>query len=219
MPYRCTRFLTPVVALVAAMMVTWSNAAAPSARAAQNIPESESRGPLPQTPATPMTTVNPIPPPPSAVPPPLPSGREVQEFTANMPYCEPGEVYRPSPFPELNGCRQRPANVYIGCEIPPCPPGTSSTHIRPRGLAVERVVVTIGDDALEPPEIVAPLSTEIIWVNNGRNQHRLTAPGRWTSDPLRPGDQWSIRIAVPGTFDYHDTLYPEIQGRVIIQVQ
>jgi hypothetical protein len=47
----------------------------------------------------------PIPPPPSAQPPALPTSPEFQQFVMTMPYCEPGEQYRPSPFPGVSGCR------------------------------------------------------------------------------------------------------------------
>jgi len=44
----------------------------------------------------------PLPPPSHPLP---PTSREFREFSRSMPECRPGEQGRPSPFPDVNGCR------------------------------------------------------------------------------------------------------------------
>src|SRR5579884_268100 len=113
----------------------------------------------------------------------------------------------PWPFPGVGVC---PGFARYPGIMPPAAPVAPPTP-------VQRVRLAIGDNYFFPAEISVPVGPQVAWVNNGRNQHTVTAPGIWDSGTINPGGRWAALFAVTGTFDYMCRIHPdEMRGRLIV---
>jgi plastocyanin len=76
------------------------------------------------------------------------------------------------------------------------------------GVSVD--VQTI-DNTFRPASVEVAAGTEIVWTNDGRNEHNvLPVEGEdWgvEADAFAPGDEYSHRFTEPGTVDYYCSLH------------
>jgi plastocyanin len=78
---------------------------------------------------------------------------------------------------------------------------------------VEGVTVDVQaiDNTFRPAEVEVAAGTEVVWTNDGRNEHNvLPVEGEdWgvEADAFAPGDDYSHRFTEPGTFDYYCSLH------------
>jgi plastocyanin len=78
---------------------------------------------------------------------------------------------------------------------------------------VEGVTVDVQaiDNTFRPEEVEVAAGTEVVWTNDGRNEHNvLPVEGEdWgvEADAFTPGHDYSHRFTEPGTFDYYCSLH------------
>ena len=67
------------------------------------------------------------------------------------------------------------------------------------------------DNTFRPAESEVAAGTEVVWANDGRNEHNvLPVEGEdWgvEADAFTPGDEYSYRFTEPGTYDYYCSLH------------
>lgn len=78
---------------------------------------------------------------------------------------------------------------------------------------VEGVTVDVQaiDNTFRPAEVEVAAGTEVVWANDGRNEHNVlpVESEDWgvEADAFAPGDDYSHRFTEPGTFDYYCSLH------------
>lgn len=71
----------------------------------------------------------------------------------------------------------------------------------------------------EPADVIVETGTTVIWRNNGKNVHTVTADGNSVdSGDLQPGTTWRHTFEQPGTFAYHCTPHPWMQASVRVVI-
>ena len=80
--------------------------------------------------------------------------------------------------------------------------------------------VSINDLTVTPGALVVAPGTEVMWHNDGRNRHTVTADGgAFGSAPLFPGDEFTISApATPGTYAYHCRFHAYIRGSLTVSL-
>lgn len=67
------------------------------------------------------------------------------------------------------------------------------------------------DNTFRPEEVEVAAGTEVVWVNDGRNEHNvLPVEGDgWGVEAaaFAPGDEYSHRFTAPGTYGYYCSLH------------
>lgn len=78
--------------------------------------------------------------------------------------------------------------------------------------------VSITDHTVIPDALVVAPSTKVVWRNDGRNRHTVTADdGSFGSAPLFRGDKFTISApATPGVFAYHCIFHSYIRGTLTV---
>jgi len=85
------------------------------------------------------------------------------------------------------------------------------------GTPIETNQVSIGNDFFSAPSIQVPVGTTVTWTwNSGGTQHNVTFPDA-TSGDRSGGATFSRTFNTPGTFSYHCTLHPGMNGSVGVQ--
>lgn len=80
--------------------------------------------------------------------------------------------------------------------------------------------VSINDRAVVPGALVVAPATEVMWHNDGRNRHNVTADdGSFRSQTLLTGDDFTITApAAPGVYAYHCTFHSFIRGTLTVSL-
>jgi plastocyanin len=81
------------------------------------------------------------------------------------------------------------------------------------------------DFDFDPPQLVVPAGTTVVWTNVGPTPHTVAgtsgvgagAAVLWTSDIMMTGDTYSFTFSAPGTYPIICTLHPNMIGTVIVQ--
>lgn len=83
--------------------------------------------------------------------------------------------------------------------------------------------VEIAQMQFEPEEITVSPGDTVVWINRDPVNHNIIdeRAGTFSSDTLKAGDEWSIRVPGPGNGDieYVCSLHPIMKGRIEIAVQ
>jgi plastocyanin len=81
-------------------------------------------------------------------------------------------------------------------------------------------MIEVVDYAFSPNQMVVPLGTTVLFVNDGSDGHDVTGSGpggAWRSGPLAPSERYSRQFGLAGNYDYVCTIHPEMRGRVVVQ--
>lgn len=87
----------------------------------------------------------------------------------------------------------------------------------------QRVTIKITDKGFEPQFITVSVGTIVTWNNTDSFLHSVASnpfpessehPDLKTAKPINTGDNYTYRVNKPGTYNYHDPLYPERGGTV-----
>src|SRR5438477_9628945 len=79
--------------------------------------------------------------------------------------------------------------------------------------AASSVAVTIQSFAFMPQMATATADQTLTWTNMDSVAHTVTSDdGTWDSGPLQPGETFSVTLAQPGTYAYHCSMHPFMQG-------
>lgn len=69
----------------------------------------------------------------------------------------------------------------------------------------------------EPPDLIIETGTTVIWRNNGKNVHTVSADDKsFDSGEIQPGATWQHTFESAGAFAYHCTPHPWMQAQVRI---
>lgn len=96
------------------------------------------------------------------------------------------------------------------------PPAASA----PTAPAAAVRTVAITDAAVSPAALVVAPGTEVMWRNQGRNRHTVTADGgAFASAPLFSGDEFTIAApAAAGVYAYHCRFHSYIRGSLTVSL-
>ena len=90
----------------------------------------------------------------------------------------------------------------------------------PTGPVAAVRTVAISDAAVIPNALVVAPATEVMWHNDGRNRHNITADdGSFVSRTLLTGDEFAISApAAAGVYAYHCTFHSYIRGTLTVSL-
>jgi YVTN family beta-propeller protein len=78
------------------------------------------------------------------------------------------------------------------------------------------VVVIQGFSFMPQTEALA-VGQMVTWTNADSVTHMVTSDdGTWDSGPLQPDDTFTVTLAQPGTYNYHCSIHPFMQGTVTV---
>ena len=72
--------------------------------------------------------------------------------------------------------------------------------------------------AFSPTTTTVAVGQVIEWKDTGTVAHNVTFPDSndATSPTLNPGDTWQVKFMVPGTYQYHCTFHPGMNGTITV---
>jgi plastocyanin len=102
----------------------------------------------------------------------------------------------------------------------PSPTATAASvgQGQPSGLGTpaEKVSATAALK-FDPTATSAKTGDVIQWTNTGSVAHNVTfTDPTLTSGTLNQGDTWQVKITVPGTYAYHCTFHPGMDGQITV---
>ncbi|MCL4534693.1 MAG: cupredoxin family copper-binding protein [Bacteroidetes bacterium] len=102
--------------------------------------------------------------------------------------------------------------------LPTVPPGIPTEvpllpTIAPPPPAAEVKIVNF---SFQPAEVRIKPGQSVSWTNEDSAQHTVTGSG-FDSGLLSKGQQYIHVFNQTGTFDYHCSVHPQMQGKVIVQ--
>jgi plastocyanin len=79
----------------------------------------------------------------------------------------------------------------------------------PKAAPAEPVTVQAADNRFDPERIEVAPGTEVIWVNNGRNDHDIVTDLGFgvVSSEFKPGDEYRHVFTEPGEYPYYCTIH------------
>jgi len=77
--------------------------------------------------------------------------------------------------------------------------------------------VDVIDFAFAPPNVTIGAGGTVVFRNDGRATHRIVADdGGFDSHGLQPGHAWSVMLGAPGVVPFHDAIYPQMKGTIVV---
>jgi len=78
--------------------------------------------------------------------------------------------------------------------------------------------VSISNFAFSPASITVPAGTKVTWTNNDSAPHTVTSnTDAFESGSLSRGGTFSFTFAQKGTYEYHCSPHPSMNGKVIVE--
>jgi len=75
----------------------------------------------------------------------------------------------------------------------------------------------IDEYSFNPYRTRVKVGTTVTWINNGLQSHTIAArDGSWTTGPITPSDQASLKFDKPGTYTYIDKEHPWMYGQLLV---
>jgi quinohemoprotein ethanol dehydrogenase len=75
----------------------------------------------------------------------------------------------------------------------------------------------IDEYSFNPYRTRVKVGTTVTWINNGLQSHTIAAQnGSWTTGPITPSDQVSLKFDKPGTYTYIDKEHPWMYGQLLV---
>jgi plastocyanin len=118
----------------------------------------------------------------------------------------------------ISGCGNGPPEVAgAGGGGGGAPIGTAGATLP--GTAAKTVSAT-SDLTFSPKSITVKAGDVIKWTNTGSVPHNVTFDAypdlSDTSQNLAQGDSWEVKITVAGTYAYHCTIHPGMDGQITV---
>lgn len=79
--------------------------------------------------------------------------------------------------------------------------------------------VSITEVGMQPPLIMVPTNTTLIFTNYTGNDHALSGAAPFDNSTIAPGQSQSIKFTAEGNFGYTDSIQPSLTGDVIVRNQ
>jgi plastocyanin len=113
--------------------------------------------------------------------------------------------------------RRRPllgAVVLAACVVVPAPGAGAGA-----GAAAQAPAGEIVDFQILPPELTVQVGDTITWTNGGQRPHTVTdRGGMFDTNPILPGEQASVAVTVPGTYEVFCRINPStMNARVVVE--
>lgn len=102
-------------------------------------------------------------------------------------------------------------------------PATSPLAASPAASAVR---ISMTDTGFSPASVTVPAGTTVTFVNNGQASHWPASATHPTHDVLpefdsqrgiATGEEYSFTFTQAGTWKYHDHLFPQLTGQIVVQ--
>ena len=82
--------------------------------------------------------------------------------------------------------------------------------------------VFLQDLTYEPAELTVSSGTRVTFINEDDETHTIVAgtsdaPTGEFEETLEPGESFSFLFEVPGAYDYYSSIYPGMEGRIIVE--
>lgn len=82
--------------------------------------------------------------------------------------------------------------------------------------------VFLQDLTYEPAELTVSAGTRVTFINEDDEVHTIVAGNRGAptgefEETLEPGESFSFLFEVPGAYDYYSSVYPGMEGRIIVE--
>ena len=112
---------------------------------------------------------------------------------------------------------------YFGRGSPPPPqpqpePAAPEAGADTSRAATATVSATVEDFSFQPGRLVVKPGTTVVWTNQGQVVHTVTAEdGSFESGEIQPGARGSVTFSRPGTYPYHCTPHPFMEGVVEVR--
>lgn len=90
---------------------------------------------------------------------------------------------------------------------------------QPSGLGTPSANVSLTDQLkFDPSSSSVAVGQVVEWKNTGSVAHNVTfdKSNDATSPTLNPGDTWEVTFSVPGTYAYHCTFHPGMDGTLTV---
>ena len=90
---------------------------------------------------------------------------------------------------------------------------------QPSGLGTPAATVSAtGGLAFDPASSTVKVGAVVQWTNTGSVPHNVTFAGSEaaTSPTLNQGDTWQVTFSAPGTYSYHCTFHPGMNGQLTV---
>jgi plastocyanin len=94
-----------------------------------------------------------------------------------------------------------------------------ATMVAAGSILAADTTVTIAGFAFEPTTVTVDVGDTVTWTNNDNTAHNATADdGSSCCAPnIAAGESWSITFLVAGTYAYHCSIHPTMQGTLIVE--
>ncbi|MBW3022726.1 cupredoxin family copper-binding protein [Candidatus Woesearchaeota archaeon] len=76
--------------------------------------------------------------------------------------------------------------------------------------------IIIKNFAFSPAEITVKTGTTITWTNEDSVTHTITSEGNFDSGQISKGETFSFTPDKAGTIDYHCSIHPSMNGKIVV---
>jgi len=83
--------------------------------------------------------------------------------------------------------------------------------------APQTIQVEIRGMQFSPDVVHAAKGDHIVWTNHDLVPHTVTAPGKFDSGPLQPGQQWTLTVPEAQSYEYGCTMHPAMHGQLVAE--
>ncbi|MDD5110370.1 MAG: cupredoxin domain-containing protein [Patescibacteria group bacterium] len=117
----------------------------------------------------------------------------------------------------VTGCTQQSAPANVNAVPTPQPSvsvGTNPPSPNPKVSDVE-----MKNFSFAPPELRIKVGEDVVWTNADASPHTVTSDtgSELGSDTIAPGATFTHRFLSAGTFAYHCSIHPSMQGTVVVE--
>lgn len=85
-------------------------------------------------------------------------------------------------------------------------------------VATTSKTVEIKDFAFSPAVLTVSAGESVKFVNHDQEAHTVVAQnGAFRSGGLDTNDEWTVRLAKPGTYPYFCSLHPYMKGTILVR--
>ena len=98
-----------------------------------------------------------------------------------------------------------------------CSSGYGASTTKTSSQSASGNSVTMANFAFSPATLNVPVGTTVTWTNNDGTTHTVTSDtGVFNSGDISPNATFSYTFNNTGTFTYHCSIHPYMQGTVIV---
>lgn len=105
------------------------------------------------------------------------------------------------------------ANPSTNIATPPVP--TPPAPIQASKPAM--VSISISNFSFNPTTVTIAPGSQVTWTNNDSAPHTITGDGGLDSGTITNGGSFSFTFATAGTYSYHCSIHPSMQGQIIVK--